>query len=125
MKIKSNSLVRFITDFKLEGKYSTICFEARLLYTTLKKQIQLLSEVHIIHLHHTGMELIYLLAPDVVKYGIPDRIDNIDAIEYRRKEFLFIKGISTADGNYLLSIHPTGASCEPQTLKELHAKTYN
>ena len=125
MKIKSDSLVRFIDDFKLEGKDTTICFEATILYTTLKKQIQIPSEVHIIHLYHTGMELIYLLAPDVVKHGIPDRIENIYAVEYRQHEFLYIKGASAVDGNYILSIHPTGAACEPETLKELHAKTYN
>ncbi len=125
MKIKSESLVRFIDDFQLEGKHTTICFEAVLLYTTLRKQVRLSSEVHIIHLQHTGMELIYLLAPDVIKHGIPDRISNIDAVEYRRNEFLYIKGTSAADGNYILSIHPTGAACEPGTLKELHAKTYN
>lgn len=125
MKIKYDSLVRFIQDFKLESKDTSICFEATILYTTLTKQFQLPSEVHIIQLQQTGLEMIYLLDPEIVKHGIPDKIEDVRSIYYTREEFLYIKGNSSADGNYILSIHPTGAAFEPSTLKELYAKTYN
>lgn len=50
MKVKSDSLVRFIEDFKLEGQNDIICFDAVVTYVTAKKQLQLPSEIQIIHL---------------------------------------------------------------------------
>lgn len=125
MKIQSDALVKFVHDFDLQRSNGVICFDAVILYTTLNKQVQVPSEVHIIHLNHTALDVVYLLEPDLPKLGIPDKLDDVRSIQYRSNEFLYIKGSSPTDGKFLLSIHPVASSCEPYTLQELFAKTYN
>lgn len=125
MKIQSHSLLKFIEHFKLAGNQDPICFRAVILYTTLHRQVQLPTEVHIVHHDINGMEVIYLLDPEVPKQGVPDIIDNLPLVQYRPYEYLFIKGHSAEDGNYILSIHPVSVSCHPATLQELYTKAYN
>lgn len=125
MKVRFNNLGRFIKDFELQNRDGVICFDAVILYTTLKKQYQVPSEVHILFFEVTEMYVIFLLDQGVIEHNIPHRIENNDSVFYRAGEFLYIKGHSAVDGNYILSIHPTGDTCKPPTLRELYSKTYN
>ncbi|MES2430877.1 MAG: hypothetical protein V4556_08055 [Bacteroidota bacterium] len=126
MKQISSSISEFINAFNLSRDDGVICFDATIYYSTRKKSIQLPSEVHIVTIGHKQLDVIYLLHPDVAKLGIPDLLENGRVtFSYLPEKALIIKGNSSTDGMYTLSVHPANADCSEKTLAEIHAKTYN
>jgi len=126
MKKISASLFEFIKDYDLKKSEDIICFDATIFFSTATKFIQLPTEVHIVTIGESNMNLVYLLHPDVAKLSIPNMLEEGNtAFNYIPGKALVIKGYSSVHGDYTLSIHPINADCSDQTLFEIHSKTYN
>src|ERR1700761_504662 len=123
MKTFIPTLSQFITDFKLGRTDGLICFDATIYFSSHTNFIQLPTEVQVLSMEN--IQLVYLLTPDIDRFFIPDMYEvGKQEFRYIKNMALVIKGHSTIQGKYVLSIHPTG-ECDPATLKEIHGRTYN
>ena len=126
MKTVAAPLRNFIIDFELIGKDKIICFEALIYFSTKNNFILLPTEVQIVTIGNSIIDVVYLLDPDVPKHDIPDMYaPTIEKFEYKKNLALVIKGETSLHGDYILSIHPGNKECEDATLKEIHSKTFN
>ena len=124
MKTFTQSLSGFITDFNLTRQDGIICFDSTIYFSSYTNFIQMPTEVQIISMEN--IELVYLLSPDIDSFFIPDMYTvGKEFFKYIKNAALIIKGHSTIQGRYTLSIHPEGVECAPETLKEIHGRTYN
>ncbi|UAY53066.1 hypothetical protein [Ferruginibacter albus] len=125
MKTINQPLKEFITDYKLKPEDHSICFDATIYFSTETDFISLSTEVEIISIGETIMDVINLLHPDVLVHRIPDTyLVNEHEIAYLKNRALIIKGQAPEHGWFVLSIHADGA-CDEYTLMELHGKTLN
>jgi hypothetical protein len=124
MKVFTQSLTSFITDFNLVRQDGIICFDSTIYFSSNSNFIQMPTEVQIISMEN--FELLYLLSPDIDRFFIPDMYTvGKEFFRYIKNTALIIKGHSIIQGKYTLSIHPEGVDCDAATLKEIHGRTYN
>jgi hypothetical protein len=123
MKTFAPTLNSFITDFKLARPDGIICFDSTIYFSSNTNFVQLPTEVQIVTMEY--IELVYLLSPDIDRFFIPDvyRVGT-EKFQYIKDTALVIKGNTPKQGDYVLSIHPTG-ECSPETLKEIHGRSFN
>lgn len=125
LKVITKILTDFINDFKLETKAHLVCFDATVHFAS-SVNLSLSTEVHIINILNKAIDVVYLLNPEIQRYGIPDTFEsNNTEFTYVKGMALVIKGSSDLYGDYTLSIHPASDHCKPETIRELQTKQWN
>src|ERR1700761_7615150 len=100
MKTTTEPLRNFITDFNLENKDKIICFESLIYFSTKQDFILLPTEVQIVTIGDSLIDVLYLLHPDVTKHSIPDMYTpNDEYFEYKKDKALIIRGTTPVHGN--------------------------
>ncbi|UAY52861.1 hypothetical protein [Ferruginibacter albus] len=126
MKTKFKPLSQFIADYRL-NKFDNdiICFEAMIYFMSDMNSIQFPTEVQIITIGKTGIDIVYLLQNTTQTYKIPNTfIAGKEQISYTPDECLIIKGTNLRYGNYYLSIKPQ-KDCSEETINKINQRIKN
>jgi hypothetical protein len=126
MKLVTTSLSDFIQDFNLLKKAGIICFDANIYFITSKKNIQIQTQVQIVSITNKVLDEVYLLNPNIEKYGFNDTyIFGREKFKYFENFGLYIKSYSPKHGYYFLNINQHINECDEHMNAEIHARMYN
>ncbi|MBK6383419.1 MAG: hypothetical protein IPP02_02950 [Chitinophagaceae bacterium] len=125
MKQLNNILCDFINTFQLEHPTKGICFEAIVHLFTESLNIKVNSEIHIITINGKGLDVLYILNPELGEDFQTMFVIEDYEVSFNHKHGLKLKGSSAEWGSFILVIQPIGKNCTEPTYQELNAKAFN